>query len=289
MFQKHWDVLIVDDEPDVLAISKLAMKSFEVFFLPIKIHTATCKKDAVELLKSKFLSKNNYTSLLSVALVDVVMENDTAGLELCQYIREEMNNYVTQLFIRTGQPGIAPERKVIDDYEISGYVSKVDATEDKLYTLIKSGIRQYYWSTISNWLSSSMSALIQASGNRYDVLNCIHDTVTILHSDHSGKPLNSVDLQLALSIDGTLVDFNIDKAEYYTEREKLNEIDPLTLSEDGDVLITDYQNLMFRIAPQPNRCSVECFARGTFSVPSYLVTSIHVWLKCLGNVWKQSR
>jgi hypothetical protein len=28
MFQTEWPVLLVDDDPDVLAVSKLAMKSF---------------------------------------------------------------------------------------------------------------------------------------------------------------------------------------------------------------------------------------------------------------------
>jgi len=45
-------------------------------------------------------------------LIDVVMETDTAGLELCQYIREKMKNQLTRIYIRTGQPGIAPERTV---------------------------------------------------------------------------------------------------------------------------------------------------------------------------------
>jgi hypothetical protein len=30
MFQTEWPVLLVDDDPDVLAVSKLAMKSFEI-------------------------------------------------------------------------------------------------------------------------------------------------------------------------------------------------------------------------------------------------------------------
>ena len=36
MFFKHWPVLLVDDEPDVLTVSKLAMKNFEVYGLPLK-------------------------------------------------------------------------------------------------------------------------------------------------------------------------------------------------------------------------------------------------------------
>jgi hypothetical protein len=37
MVFKEWTILLVDDEPDVLAISKLAMKGFDVYGLPLKI------------------------------------------------------------------------------------------------------------------------------------------------------------------------------------------------------------------------------------------------------------
>jgi hypothetical protein len=35
MFFKEWEVLLVDDEPDVLSISKLDMRNFEVYGLPL--------------------------------------------------------------------------------------------------------------------------------------------------------------------------------------------------------------------------------------------------------------
>ena len=289
MFQKYWNVLLVDDEPDVLTVSKLAMKNFEVFHLPIKIHTANNKKEAIDLVDNVFTTQDGLSTSLTVAFIDVVMESDTAGLELCRHIREDMDNYITQIYVRTGQPGIAPERQVTDEYEISGYISKVDATEDRLYSLVTSGVRQYYWSSISNWLSASISSLIEVAGSRYDVLACVHNTLTQLHSDKNGKPLPSVDLQIALLIDDALVEINLDKAEFYAEREQLKDVEPLLVAEEGDALITDYHNLLFKVVGLENRAAVECFARGTFGVPTFLITSMHVWLKCLGTIWKQSK
>ncbi|MDD1612621.1 MAG: hypothetical protein LUQ57_05710 [Methylococcaceae bacterium] len=129
MFFKYWPVLLVDDEPDVLAISRLAMKNFEVFGLPLKIYTAGSKEEAVQLIKDDV----EVGCSLAVAMLDVVMETEYAGLELCDYIRNNLGNKLTQIFIRTGQPGVAPEREVIDKYDINGYFTKVEATEDKLY------------------------------------------------------------------------------------------------------------------------------------------------------------
>src|ERR1700674_2616668 len=90
MFQTEWPVLLVDDDPDVLAVSKLAMKSFEIDGVPIKLLTATSKEEAVKLLNGALGS----TALpyVSVAFIDVVMETDHAGLDLCRYIRETQMN-----------------------------------------------------------------------------------------------------------------------------------------------------------------------------------------------------
>ena len=55
--------------------------------------------------------------LVVLALIDVVMETDDAGLKLVEHIRAELNNRMMRLVIRTGQPGIAPERFVIDNFD----------------------------------------------------------------------------------------------------------------------------------------------------------------------------
>src|SRR5215218_3427668 len=143
MFEKEIPVLIVDDDPDVLAVTRLAMRSFDVFGLPITVYTAASKAEAIELLTSRFALQAQVGAKLNVAFVDVVMESDQAGLELCDYIRNTLGNKFTQLYVRTGQPGSAPERSVIDRYDINGYFTKAEATEDKLYSLVKAGIRQF--------------------------------------------------------------------------------------------------------------------------------------------------
>lgn len=139
MFFKRWPVLFVDDEPDVLTISKLAVKNFEVYGLPLEIYTAASRAEAIQLLNDNA----EVACSLAVAFLDVVMDGDQAGLDLCNYIRNDMGNKVTQIFIRTGQAGLAPERDVTDKYDINGYFSKVEMTQNKLYSVVKSSVRQY--------------------------------------------------------------------------------------------------------------------------------------------------
>lgn len=124
MSQAYWPVLIVDDEPDVLDVSELAMQNFTVYDLPIKLYTADSKAAAIELIKTKLTKEWATLPYLAVAFVDVVRESDIAGLGLCEYIRETTGNKLTQLYIRTGQPWVALERDVMDRYDINGYFTK---------------------------------------------------------------------------------------------------------------------------------------------------------------------
>jgi CheY-like chemotaxis protein len=170
MFFNEWNILVVDDEPDVLAVTKLALRDVMVYGLPIKIYTARSKAEALGLLRGSLRLQGASEPILAVALVDVVMESGRAGLELCKFIREEAGGNSTQLYIRTGQPGIAPERSVVDDYDISGYFTKAELSEQKLYSLVKSGVRQWFTNWYALMTEESLNNLIVNSGSRKEFL-----------------------------------------------------------------------------------------------------------------------
>lgn len=132
---KPWRVLIVDDEPSVHEITQLSLKGFDFAGRPLQFLNAYSKKDAEQLFAEE--------SDIAVALVDVVMENDHAGLELVQYIRETLKNDLIRLVLRTGQPGQAPEKQVIREYDINDYKEKTELTAQKLYSTIYTSIRSY--------------------------------------------------------------------------------------------------------------------------------------------------
>jgi len=80
---------------------------------------------------------------IALALIDVVMETDDAGLRLVEYIRSELNNRMIRLVIRTGQPGVAPERFVIDNFDIDDYKDKTELTVQRLYTTVRTSLKSY--------------------------------------------------------------------------------------------------------------------------------------------------
>ncbi len=133
--RKPWKLLIVDDEPDVHQLTNLNLKGFEYAGKHIELIHADSAQQARTLLQEH--------QDIALALIDVVMETEDAGLRLVEYIRKEMGNRIIRLLVRTGQPGVAPERYVIDHYDIDGYHDKTDLTAQRLYTAVRSSIKSY--------------------------------------------------------------------------------------------------------------------------------------------------
>ena len=53
----------------------------------------------------------------------------------------ELRNETVRIILRTGQPGQAPERRVIVDYDINDYKAKTELTADKLFTTLTAALR----------------------------------------------------------------------------------------------------------------------------------------------------
>jgi len=130
-----WKVLVVDDEPDVIALTRLNLKDFRFAGRELEIIPA----------RSAYAARAALTehSDIALALIDVVMETDDAGLRLVEHIRHELGNAMLRIVIRTGQPGVAPERFVIDHYDIDDYKDKTELTATRLYTTVRSALKAY--------------------------------------------------------------------------------------------------------------------------------------------------
>lgn len=164
--RKYWHVLIVDDEPDIHEVTTLNLKKEEFFGVKLKLHHAYSAKEATEMLRAD----PSLMRSLAVALVDVVMETDHAGLDFCRFVRDEGKRQSMQLVLRTGQPGQAPPRKIIDELGLTNYLTKLEATSDRLYMTLKSAIQQYYeTSVVENW-AMALEALRAGNNTRQGLL-----------------------------------------------------------------------------------------------------------------------
>jgi CheY-like chemotaxis protein len=279
MFFKHWPILLVDDEPDVLAVSKLAMKNFDVYGLPLKIYTAASKAEAIRLLKDDA----EVACSLAVAILDVVMETDSAGLELCDYMRNEEGNKLTQIFIRTGQPGLAPERDVIDKYDINGYFSKVEATEDKLYSLIKSAVRQYLSSGMALATVGLLNSMMAAGDSRKKLLYAV-STVGGLSTEQDDSP------RWLIVNDEILFSDERGSHEVMALRDKMRALQSFPLTPFGDIYVKGENGFqMIEVVTTPMKSATTYLFKTRFSPPEHIINLMHSFVTGLATAWHLSR
>jgi CheY-like chemotaxis protein len=278
MLNTNWPILIVDDEPDVLQLSKLVMQDFTVYGLPVELHTATSKAAAIELMNTRLIPvlPTVPPPRVAVAFIDVVMESNTAGLELCDYIRNTMKNKVIQLIVRTGQPGVAPERDVIDRYDINGYFTKAEATEDKLYTLVKSGVRQYLSfmaATITSTLTSRLSA---AAGSRETLKNFLRMAPMLQRQGHY------------VFIDGQGVGGTLQEVEAKALVDHLDKLDGEPLGVDNDKFVSDdNKNMLLKIAGSDSRAELAHVVSGDWQYfpPDTVKSFLHSISSTMATLW----
>lgn len=130
-----WRVLLVDDEPDVHTATKVALRNLDIEGRRLEFRHAYSNAEARKVLHQE--------APFAVAVIDVVMESDTAGLDLVRYIREELSDVQVRLILRTGQPGYAPEISTIQDYDINDYRTKSELTQTRLFTSLTMAVRSY--------------------------------------------------------------------------------------------------------------------------------------------------
>ena len=130
-----WNILVVDDDEQVHAATKLVLQRQIILGRPLKLYHAFSAKEAE--LKLREIPQ------LAVILLDVVMESDDAGLKLVHSIRVDLQLSEVRIILRTGQPGTAPELQVIQEYDINDYKTKQELTHSKLVTSLTASLRSY--------------------------------------------------------------------------------------------------------------------------------------------------
>lgn len=130
-----WKILIVDDEEEVHVVTRLALDDFSFAGRPLEFISAYSGAEA-----KRLIAEHPQTAII---LLDVVMETDEAGLDVAQYVRQDLGNHFVRIILRTGQPGMAPERRVLKTYDINDYRAKTELTQDRLFSVIYTALASY--------------------------------------------------------------------------------------------------------------------------------------------------
>ncbi|MDP3842590.1 MAG: EAL domain-containing protein [Oxalobacteraceae bacterium] len=166
-----WRILVVDDDPEVHTVTRLALKNLQFAGRGVEILNAFSAAQARAVLETE--------DDIAIVLLDVVMEADDAGLRLVQYIRTELKNATIRIILRTGQPGQAPEEEVIVTYDINDYKAKTELTVQKLFASTVTALRAYDNLRSLDAHSRGLQQIIENSDARFqDLAN--YDALTNL-------------------------------------------------------------------------------------------------------------
>jgi len=156
-----WKIAIIDDDPAVHEGTRFALYDYNLNGQGIEILSAYSAEEGRELMRAH--------PDIAVVLLDVVMETDDAGLMLVDHIRSALKNETVRIILRTGQPGQAPERRVIIEYDINDYKAKTELTADKLFTSLTASLRGYQQLQRMVETRRGLEMIIEGAATLYDL------------------------------------------------------------------------------------------------------------------------
>ncbi|WBL78633.1 DUF3369 domain-containing protein [Bradyrhizobium xenonodulans] len=157
---RKWKIAVIDDDPAVHDGTRFALSDYSLNGQGLEILSAHSAAEG-----RKLMAAHND---IAAVLLDVIMETDVAGLELVEFIRNELKNETVRIILRTGQPGQAPERRVIVQYDINDYKAKTELTADKLFTSLTAALRSYQQLERMLQTRRGLEIIIDAASTLYD-------------------------------------------------------------------------------------------------------------------------
>ncbi len=168
-FAPTWPVLVVDDDPSVLQLTELLLGRISVDGRKLEVVPCRSAQEARERLGQ---------ASFALAIVDVVMETEHAGLDLVRAMRAERKHLLTPIVVRSGQPGAYPEARVLQDYRISDYWPKDDLAPQRVRSKVTGLIRGYETARTVELESALAAAEAAAAARARFVANVSHELRT---------------------------------------------------------------------------------------------------------------
>lgn len=157
--ESPWKILSVEDDATYQASLLHSLRGIRFRDQAISVLTASSAAEAADLLSQH--------DDIGLVLLDVVMEDDDAGLRLVRSVREVLGNSTIRIVLLTGQPGMAPRIDVMRQYDIDEYWNKSDLTREKLHSLVNSHLRTWHYMTELQRAQRGLQMILDASRSLY--------------------------------------------------------------------------------------------------------------------------
>ena len=135
LLPKLWKILLVDDDAATHLVTKYAIEGWQFHGRSLALSSAYSAEEARRILAAR--------PDIAVILLDVIMENDMAGLELVRVIRGALQNDRVRIVLRSGETRLSLVH-MLENYDVTDFVSKTDLTQERLYATVISALRGYH-------------------------------------------------------------------------------------------------------------------------------------------------
>ena len=178
-------ILTVDDDESFQRSTAFALSTQRILDCNIELTQVNSYAEASLVVAER----NDF----AIALIDVVMETEDAGLRLVRAMRDVLGNDAIRIILLTGQPGMAPIFEVMRDYDINDYWSKSELSSDRLHTILTTNLRSYNQICSIARAKRGLQLIAESSGALYTARSI---------KELSGKMLQQLSQLLMLPTDG---------------------------------------------------------------------------------------
>src|ERR1700746_1142532 len=157
---RKWKIAVIDDDHAVHEGTRFALSDYTLNGQTLEVLSPSSAAEGRALMRAH--------PDVAAVLLDVIMETDPPDLDLVEYIRHNLRNETVRIVLRTGQPGQAPERRIIVQYDINDYKAKTELTADKLFTSLTAALRSYQQRERMVQTRRGLEIIIDAASTLYD-------------------------------------------------------------------------------------------------------------------------
>ena len=131
----NWKVLLADDDPSFHKVGRSTLNG--IVFDKHQIETFSSHDYDSTCL---FLNENPDTALV---ILDFCMDEANTGLLVINYIRNQLQNKQIRILLHTSNAQFESESMALEQYAISGFLSKLNATPNQLLTKSQLALRSF--------------------------------------------------------------------------------------------------------------------------------------------------